>query len=210
MIRIITIEREFGAGGTPIAEKLAEKLGWKLWDQSLTAEIAELAQVDHSEVERLDERCESLFYRLMKVYMRGSYERSLPVAGLEHFDADSMVAFIKRVVERAASEGNCVIVGRGSTYSLRDRDDAYHVFIYAPWEEKMRLLRDAGKSRAEAEELLSTIDRERAIFIRRYFGKEWPNRHLYHLMINSKIGDEAVIEAILREVAALNEARAYS
>lgn len=210
MIRIITIEREFGAGGTPIAEKLAEKLGWKLWDQSLTAEIAELAQVDHSEVERLDERCESLFYRLMKVYMRGSYERSLPVAGLEHFDADSMVAFIKRVVERAASEGNCVIVGRGSTYSLRDRDDAYHVFIYAPWEEKMRRLREAGKGEDEAEELLSTIDRERATFIHRYFGKEWPNRHLYHLMINSKIGDEAVIEAILHEVTARNATPVYS
>lgn len=210
MIRIITIEREFGAGGTPIAEKLAAKLGWKLWDQSLTAEIAELAQVDHREVERLDERCESLFYRLMKVYMRGSYERSLPVAGLEHFDADSMVAFIKRVVDRAASEGNCVIVGRGSTYSLRDRDDAYHVFIYAPWEEKMRRLRAAGKGEAEAEELLSTIDRERATFIHRYFGKEWPNRHLYHLMINSKIGDDAVIEAILHEVAALNAAPVYS
>jgi len=210
MIRIITIEREFGAGGTPIAEKLAAKLEWKLWDQSLTAEIAELAQVDHSEVERLDERCESLFYRLMKVYMRGSYERSLPVAGLEHFDADSMVAFIKRVVDRAASEGNCVIVGRGSTYSLRDRDDAYHVFIYAPWEEKMRRLREAGKSRTEAEELLSTIDRERAIFIQRYFGKEWPNRHLYHLMINSKIGDDQVIEAILHEVEALNAAPVYS
>ena len=204
MIRIITIEREYGSGGTPIAEKLADRLGWKLWDQSLTAEIARLAQVDHTEVERLDERCDSLFYRLMKVYMRGSYERSLPVAGLDHFDADSMVAFMRRVIERAAAEGNCVIVGRGSTYSLRDRDDAYHVFIYAPWDEKIRRVRALGKSQAEAEELVSTIDRERATFIQKYFGKEWPNRHLYHQMINSKIGDDRVIEAILQGVAAQN------
>jgi len=133
MIRIITIEREYGAGGTPIAEKLAARLGWTLWDQSLTAEIARLAHVDQTQVERMDERCDSRFYRLMKVFMRGSYERSLPVTGLDHFDSDSMVAFIRRVVERAASEGNCVIVGRGSTYSLRDRGDAFHVFIYAPW-----------------------------------------------------------------------------
>ncbi|HEV2687849.1 MAG TPA: cytidylate kinase-like family protein [Bryobacteraceae bacterium] len=206
MIRIITIEREYGSGGTPIAQKLAERLGWKLWDQSLTAEIARLAQVDHTEVERLDERCDSLFYRLMKVYMRGSYERSLPVSGLDHFDADSMVAFMRRVIERAASEGDCVIVGRGSTYSLRDREDAFHVFIYAPWDEKIRRVRATGKSQAEAEELVSTIDRERATFIQKYFGKEWPNRHLYHLMINSKIGDEKVIEAILHGVAAHNTA----
>lgn len=210
MIRIITIEREYGAGGTPIAEKLAARLGWKLWDQSLTEEIARLAQVDHREVERRDERCDSLFYRLMKVYMRGSYERSLPVAGLDNFDADRMVAFIRRVMERAATEGNCVIVGRGATYSLRDRDDAFHVFIYAPHAEKIRRLREAGKSVDEAEDLVATIDRERATFIQKYFGKEWPARYLYHLMINSKAGDDLVIETILQGVAARNSTPAYS
>lgn len=210
MIRIITIEREFGAGGTPIAEKLADRLGWKLWDQSLTAEIARLAQVDHTVVARRDERCDSLFYRLMKVYMRGSYERSLPVAGLDNFDSDRMVAFLRRVFERAATEGNCVIVGRGATYSLRDRDDAYHVFIYAPREDKIRRLRASGKSKDEAEELVETIDRERATFIQKYFGKEWPNRHLYHQMINSSVGDEVVIDEILHGVAALNAAAVHS
>jgi len=201
VIRIITVEREFGAGGTPIAEKLAERLGWKLWDQALTAEIARLAEVDQACVDRLDERCDSLFYRLMKVYMRGSFERSLPVKGLGHFDADSMVEFMQRVMERAAADGNCVIVGRGATYFLRDREDAFHVFIYAPWEEKIRRVRAAGKSESEAVELVSTIDRERATFIQKYYGKEWPTRHLYHMMINSKVGDELVIETILSEIA---------
>jgi len=195
------VEREFGAGGTPIAEKLAERLGWKLWDQALTAEIARLAEVDQACVDRLDERCDSLFYRLMKVYMRGSFERSLPVKGLGHFDADSMVEFMQRVMERAAADGNCVIVGRGATYFLRDREDAFHVFIYAPWEEKIRRVRAAGKSESEAVELVSTIDRERATFIQKYYGKEWPTRHLYHMMINSKVGDELVIETILSEIA---------
>ena len=153
MIRVITVEREFGAGGTIIAEKLAERLGWKLWDQALTAEIARLAQVDPASVERLDERCDSLFYRLMKVFIRGSYERSLPVTGLAHFDADSMVAFMHRVIDGAAAEGNCVIVGRGAPYFLRDREDAFHVFVYAPWEEKIRRVRMSGKSEEDAVDL---------------------------------------------------------
>jgi len=203
VIRIITVEREYGAGGTIIAEKLAHRLGWKLWDQELTAEIARVAHVDRASVERLDERCDSRFYRLMKVFMRGSYERSLPVAGLETFDADSMVALMGPVMQRAAEEGNCVIVGRGAPYFLRDHTDAFHVFIYAPWEEKIRRVRMAGKSEEEAVELVSTIDEERATFIQRYFGKEWPNRHLYHLMINSKVGDDVVVNAIVNEVSAL-------
>ncbi len=201
MIRVITIEREFGAGGTAIAEKLAERLGWKLWDQALTTEIARLAHVDQASVNRLDERCDPLFYRLMKVFIRGSYERSLPVPGLANFDADSMVAFMHRVIDGAASEGNCVIVGRGAPYFLRGREDAFHVFVYAPWEEKIQRVKASGKSEEEAVELLSTIDQERATFIQKYFGKEWPNRHLYHLMINSKIGDDRVVQAIQNQLA---------
>lgn len=204
MIRTVTVEREFGAGGTAIAQKLAERLGWTLWDQDLTAEIAKLAQVDRASVERLDERCDSLFYRLMKVYMRGSFERSLPVAGLDHFDADSMVALMQRVIERAADEGNCVIVGRGAPYFLRHRPDAFHVFVYAPLEEKIRRVKASGKSESEAIELISAIDHERSTFIQKYFSKEWPTRHLYHLMINSKVGDEVVVRAILDEMLDLN------
>lgn len=213
MIRTITVEREFGAGGAAIAEKLAAQLGWKLWDQNLTAEIARLAQVDRASIERFDERCDSLFHRLMKVYMRGSFERSLPVTGLESFDADRMVAFMQRVIERAAEAGNGVIVGRGATYLLRHRTDAFHVFIYAPLEEKIRRVKATGKSEAEAIELISTIDQERAMFIQKYFSKEWPTRDLYHQMINSKVGDELVVRAIINEVLdidAHSEAAAHS
>ena len=204
MIRIITIEREFGAGGAAIAEQLAGRLGWKLWDQALTAEIARLAQMDQASVERMEERCDPLFYRLMKVFIRGSFERSAPVPGLDYLDADSMVALMRRVVEGAAAQGNCVIVGRGATYLLRDREDAFHVFIYAPWEEKIRRLCRTGKTPEHAEELVNTIDEERATFIQKYFGKEWPNRSLYHLMINSRVGDELVVRAILEQISALD------
>jgi cytidylate kinase len=201
LIRTITVEREYGAGGGAIAKKLADRLGWRLWDRDLTCEIARLAEVDESAVERLDERCDPLFYRLMKVFMRGSLEQSVAVEGLQHFDADRMVAFMQRVIAGAAAEGNSVIVGRGAPYLLRQRDDAFHVFIYAPFEEKLRRLRAEGKSEADALDELATCDRERVTFIRKYFNMEWPTRELYHLMINSKVGDEIVIDAILNEIA---------
>lgn len=151
-------------------------------------------------MERLEERVDPLFYRLMKVFVRGSYERSLPVPGLEALDADSMLAFMQRVIDGAAAEGNCVIVGRGSPYFLREHKQAFHTFIYAPEDEKMRRIIASGKKPAEAHELIASIDHERAIFIKKYFGKEWPNRHLYNLMINSLAGDEAVVETILKAV----------
>ncbi|HEX5230468.1 MAG TPA: cytidylate kinase-like family protein [Bryobacteraceae bacterium] len=204
MIRTITIEREYGAGGGVIAEKLAQRLGWKLWDQELTCEIARVAKVDQNVVERMDERCDSLFYRLMKVFMRGSMEKSLPVRNMGHFDADSMVEFMQRVISSAASEGNSVIVGRGAPFLLRDRPDTFHVFIYAPFEEKIHRLMHAGKTEDEAHDEIESIDRQRVIFVKRYYGMDWPTRDLYHMMINSKVGDDVVIDSILGEIARLD------
>jgi cytidylate kinase len=92
-------------------------------------------------------------------------------------------------------------VGRGSAYYLRDLPDAFHVFVYARFEEKVTRLRALGKSEEEAMQLAETVDRDRAAFIKQYFDIEWPARHFFHLMINSTIGDEAVVQTILNTAA---------
>jgi cytidylate kinase len=204
-IRTITVEREYGSGGALIAEKLAQRLNWKLWDSALTGEIARLANVGQEAAARHDEHVDPLLHRLFKVFARGSYERSLPVSGIQAFDADQMVALLHRVIEDAAADGNCVIVGRGSPYILRNRADAFHVFIFAPPEEKIRRICTLGKSEAEARELVETVDKERMQFIKRYFGADWPCRQLYNLMINSEPGDDYVIDMILHGVAAADK-----
>jgi cytidylate kinase len=204
-IRIITVEREYGSGGGVIAQTLAQRLGWKLWDRDLTEEIARVAKVDHRAALRCDERCDTLLYRLFKVYARGSYERSLPLGDRAGFDADQMVATLQKVVEDVASRGKSVIVGRGSAYFLRNRPDAFHMFTYAPVEEKVCRLKSIGKSEKEALQLIDEIDRERASFIRHYFHAEWPKRDLYNLMINTRFGDEHVVATVLQQIAALEK-----
>ena len=207
-LKIITLEREYGSGGSLIAKTLAQRLGWKHWDEELTAEIARAANVDHREAQRCDERVDPFLYRLFKVYARGSYERSLAIGGSRVFDTDCMVEMLQKVVEDIASRGNCVIVGRGSPYFLRNRPDAFHVFIYASEEEKIRRVRSLGKTEKEAQQLVTEVDRDRADFIRHYFGKEWPHRPLYNIMINSKFGDEFAVDSILQNVAALEKHQA--
>lgn len=205
-VRTITVEREYGSGGALIARRLAEHLGWKLWDEELTAEIARIAKVDHKAARLCDERMDPLIYRLFRVFARGSYERALPVEGVSsRFDADQMVAMLQEVIEDVASRGNCVIVGRGAPYILRNHADAFHVFIYAPRGEKIRRIKTLGKTEKEAAQLVAEVDAERASFIRHYFSAEWPCRALYNAMINSKFGDEYVIEMILQHVDALEK-----
>lgn len=197
MIRIITVEREYGCGGGEIAERLASRLGWKLWDQLLTEEIARLAKCPKAVVEDREERTDPLYYRLLKSFMRGSYEGSLNAPKLNLVDSESILKITERVVQHAASQGNCVIVGRGSQHFLRNRQDALRVFLYAPRENKVQRLVSRRKGEKEAEELVDTVDRERADFIQKYFHVEWPNRAVYHAMINTAAGDEVVVQSIL-------------
>jgi cytidylate kinase len=197
MFRIITVEREYGSGAAEISRRLAEHLGWKLWDQSLTEEIAKRANVEPAAVRKCDERLDSPFHRLAKVFWRGSYESSMPLRGAQHFDADTMVEMVREVLTKVAEEGNSVIVGRGAPYVLRNRPDVFHVFLYAPRAEKLYRVQKSGKSLKEAEDLVDTVDRDRITFIAHYFRADWPTRALYNLMINTTMGDARVISVIL-------------
>ncbi len=198
MFRLVTIEREYGCGAAAVAAALAERFGWKLWDQTLTAEIARLANVDASAVRRCDERMDSRLHRMAKAFWRGSYERNSAALGSQVFDTDRMMSMMQDIMDRIAREGNAVIVGRGGPYFLRENPDAFHVFLYAPRAEKMRRVMAEGHSQEEAEELVESVDRERVAYIKHYFNADWPTRSLYHMMLNTAVGNEAVIQTILK------------
>jgi len=135
--------------------------------------------------------------------MRGSFEGSLNAPRLNMVDADCIKRVAQQLVVAAADQGNAVIVGRGSAYHLYGRPDALHVFLYAPFPDKVRRLVRSGKTEKDAKELVETVDRERSEYIKKYFDVEWPDRHYFHLMINTTMGDEIVVETILHSVSIL-------
>jgi cytidylate kinase len=197
MFRIVTIEREYGSGGGGIACELASRLGWKVWDQQLTCEIAQRAQVSESTVALCDERVDGRLYRLAKSFWRGSYERGIPLANSHAFDTDRMMAMVEEIMGTIAEEGNAVVVGRGAPFFLRHREDTFSVFTYAPRDEKIRRLMAMGKRQEDAEDLVENVDKERMAYIKHYLNADWPTRSLYHLMINTVVGDENVVATIL-------------
>jgi cytidylate kinase len=205
VIKLLTIEREYGCGGGEIARKLSDRLGWTLWDQLLTSEIARLSNCEQHEVKRREERVDPLYYRLLKSIMRGSFEGSANVQQLQLLDADTIVRLTERLVDKIAATGNCVIVGRGSQHFLRNRTDTLRVFLYAPRGEKIRRLLKTGVSESEVEELVDTVDSDRAAFVEKYFHIQWPDRPIYHAMFNTSVGDEVVIDEVLSLKASLEQ-----
>jgi cytidylate kinase len=208
-IRVVTLEREFGSGGGVIAAQLSARLGWKLWDQLLTEEVARRLGCECRAVEQRQEKQDPIYYRLLKAFMKGSFEGSLNAPRLNLVDTECIREVLAKLLPEIIDEGHSVIVGRGSSYYLSGRTDAFHVFIYAPFEERVRRLESTGKSEREAINLAETIDRGRAEFIRQYFNVEWPGRDRFHLMLNSAMGDEVAVAIILDAIAQYNAVGAH-
>jgi cytidylate kinase len=190
MVHAITIEREFGCGASEIASLVASRLGWSLWDQRLTEEIARLTESTPEAVERREWRTDPLVYKLFQDFLRGAFEGGLPPTNRLHLlDARRIAAVSETAVKTAFSGGPAVIVGRGSQYFLRSNKDVFHVFLYASRDYKIHRLIAQGASQDKAIEQVDTTDKARAAFVRRYLGLQWPEPSLYHAMFNTEMGE---------------------
>jgi cytidylate kinase len=196
--RVLTVSREFGSGGGRIAKIAAERLGWRLIDRELCEAIACSAHVDPRVVTRFDERVESWIDRMNRRALRGA-ALAAGVAPEEEncFDPDVMTAMTCKIVEQAHADGHCVIVGRGAQCILQQKKDSFHVFVYAPFCDRVRRLRDRLGAGINIEERTHAVDGERAHYLQQAFGKTWDNRHLYDLMISSRENEEATAQVIL-------------
>jgi hypothetical protein len=196
MIRVITVEREYGSRGAEYAHHLANHLGWKLIDQCLIEEIAQKAGVTKKLAERCDERLDPWYYRYGKAFWHGSLERLPALPESEIFDSERMVEFVREYLGKVAEDGYCVVVGRGAASILAKAPHCFHVFVYASQWRKVRWFEEHFPAHAkEAEQELAATDRRRAAYVRRYYDQDWTDRRLYHLMINSCMGFEAMVKA---------------
>jgi CMP/dCMP kinase len=204
--RIVAIERECACGAANISKKLSSVLGWKLWDELLTQELAESMRSDVSGAVIHSHGGHSRFCAMAKVFWRGSYERSAHLGDCSFVDVPHMIAIVRKISDKIAREGSSVVVGRGIPGLFQDRSDTLCVFLYAPREEKIRRLVANGKHESEIE-LVEAVDRERGTFVKRYFGADWPTRSYYDLMINTAIGEDNVISTILHSMNRIENGR---
>ncbi len=108
-----------------------------------------------------------------------------------------MAELAGEIVREAAELGQCVIVGRGGQCILRQRNDVFHVSVFGPQQQKIQRMRDRLAPGADAELFMEKMDRRRAAYIRRFYGEDWKDRRLYHLVISSALGLETVADTIL-------------
>jgi len=204
--RAITIGREYGSGGGAIAESVAGHLGWRLLDRVMLREIAARAGVPETLAVAVDEHVDPWFYRVMRPVMGRGADGISMVLPVDVFDADSAADLASAVIEEAYHAGDCVIVGRGAQCVLRDRPDVLHVFVYAPPADRIRHIQGRIPEGREAHDFLREMDDRRLDYVRRHFGENRMDPHLYDLMINSHGETEPAVRIVLAAVQSARSA----
>ena len=210
---VITIGRQFGAGGTTVGEMLARELKADLLESRIIDEVAHRLQLPKEEVEAEDEQPGSLLHRLLMALGSASGEPMIqPEATVWNppnvdpvFDMRRAVLEItQHVIREAAREGNVVIVGRGGAYILRDFENALHVFLRAAEAVRVKaVMARMSLSEDEARRKLKLADENWTAYIKQVYGHDRNHPSHYDLVLDTgRLGYEATVEAILAALRA--------
>lgn len=184
---IITISRQYGSGGSLLAARVAEAMGWPLLDNAFVDAVARGAGVSPADVAAREERVPSLTERLLGALALGSPEAmpTLLEATLPLSEA-RLLSVTCEVIQQAAAHGPVVIVGRGAQAVLAQRTDAMHVYCCAPREALVaRVAERMAVDEAQAQHLVDDTNRQRAQYVRNHFGRDWSAPENYDLCVNT-------------------------
>ncbi len=170
----ITVERDPGSGGRPIAKLLAQRLNYEFYDDKLLEEIAQSTQITKRVIEQIDEKSRSMIQNMTQSLLNPDYVS----------DVKYMRALIK-VILTLGYKGNVVILGRGANFILPE-GNSLRVRITAPYNIRVqRAIYYETKTPEQAEETVRNIEKDRRDFIRQYFNKDIADPSYYDLVLNT-------------------------
>ena len=196
-IRVITVEREYGSRGGEFAHELADRLGWRLLDSELVCAAAKRAGVTPDLAKKYDERLDPWCYRYGRAFWHDTAYQMTGLTDDQVFDSERMLTLMRDEIMEASKRGNCVLVGRGAACALSCHPGCFHIFVYATLKAKRDWFMQAFPKQAQnADQTLAAWDRRRAAVIRKFYQQEWCSRGLYHMLLNSAMGIDAMIAAV--------------
>lgn len=198
---IVTISRQYGSGGSEVAERVATALGWHLYDNAMVTEVARRLGLSIEEVSAREERVPSLPERIASAMALGVPEVMPTVADLATEPSEERIVEVtKRVIEEAVQAGPAVLVGRGAQCMLAARADALHVFCYAPPDALVSYaITNLGVAPGDARRAVDAKNHEREQYVKRYWKRNWRDLANYHLCVNTAwLGLEGAAEVIVQ------------
>ena len=198
---LITVSRQFGSGGSEVAERIARALDWQLYDNAVVDEVARRLGMPPEEVSAREERVPSLPERIASAMALGMPEVMPTVADLAMQPSEErIVEMTKRVIEDAVQAGPAVLVGRGAQCMLAARADALHVFCYAPTEALASYaVTNLGIAREDAARVVADRNHHREQYVKQHWKRDWRDFANYHVCVNTAwLGLDGAAELIVQ------------
>jgi CMP/dCMP kinase len=198
-VPILTVSRLYGSGGSEVAARAAKLLGWSLLDNSVVDAVATRMGLSVAEVRDREERVPSLVERLTSAMAMGSQEWASPIADAKRPTDEQLIEVTRHIIEEAIARGPLVVVGRGAQEMLAEREDALHVFCYAPRKALIaRTMQREGGSAEEAAHLVDGTNKERDQWVRLHWERDRRAHENYDLSVNTeRLGIEGSAQLIV-------------
>ena len=196
---ILTISRLYGSGGSEVAALTAQLLGWSLLDNTVVDAVATRMGLSAAEVRDREERVPSLVERLTSAMAMGSQEWAGPIAAAKRPTDEQLIEVTRHIIEEAIARGPVVVVGRGAQAMLAERQDALHVFCYAPRKALIaRTMQREGVAIEEATRLVEGTNKERDQWVRLHWERDRSAHENYDLSLNTeRLGIQGSAELIV-------------
>lgn len=196
---ILTVSRLYGSGGSEVAALTAKLLGWSLLDNSVVDAVATRMGLSVAEVRDREERVPSLVERLTSAMAMGSQEWVSPIAAAKRPTDEQLIEVTRHIIDEAIARGPVVVVGRGAQEMLAEREDALHVFCYAPRKALIaRTMQREGVSPQEAAHLVDSTNKERDQWVRLHWERDRRAHENYDLSVNTeRLGIEGSAQLIV-------------
>jgi cytidylate kinase len=184
---VITISRQYGAGGSDVARRVAAALGWSVVDNELVEQVAQRAGIPMAEVAERDERAPGFVERLTRTLAAATPELFPPPEGtVADLDEATLVRITESVVGEMAGRGRVVLVGRAAPVVLGQQEDALHVKLVAPRPFRIHAASQRlGMDPAEVVKIVDDTDAMRARYHREYYDRDWADPLNYHMVLNT-------------------------
>lgn len=195
---VLTISRQFGAGGRTLGVRLCERFKYHLVDASVIDELARNDKISADWLVAMEKEASSAMLRLISSVVSSGIFYRTPAAPGEEFERKKYIAFLSRIMNSMANEGGYVLVGRGSQLVLKDHPKALHILLVGEAKERVEfLVRHYDLSPAAAEELIREKEKQRAAVAANIFGINIDDPSLYHVILNtSRIRFDRVVELV--------------
>ena len=195
---VITISRQFGAGGLTLGKMVAEKFGYTFADTEVIKMVAEMANVSTNFVETVEKEAGGKFSKFISKTVSKPLVNRILKDERGYIDEEIYLDYLVLIIAQMADDGDVVILGRGSQYILNDHPDAYHILLIDTFENRVRFMQkhyDLSESRAT--QVVKTEDKRRINLYKKLGKTDYDNPDLYHLVLNmSRISLDKALELI--------------